>query len=138
MTTVVLLAGIGLIFVSLFLVLGAVGGLTKEATGVGRSLQVLEAMTSVPDDMRSEGDAPFSERVLLPLLARSDARVPSGTAAPRCACGSGARGVACPTDGRRAVARSRRGALIGPGSASVVVAHGRGPDCAGTAPTAEH
>lgn len=71
MTTLVLVAGIGLIFLSLFLVLGAVGGLTKEATGVGRSLQVLEAMTSVPDDMKSEGDRPFSERVLLPLLART-------------------------------------------------------------------
>ena len=46
-TTLVLAGGIGLIFLSLFLVLGAVGGLTKEATGVGRSLQVLEAMTSV-------------------------------------------------------------------------------------------
>ncbi|KQT94430.1 hypothetical protein ASG49_06005 [Marmoricola sp. Leaf446] len=71
MTTLVLAAGIGLIFLSLFLVLGAVGGLTKEATGVGRSLEVLEAMTSVPDDMRAEGDASFAERVLVPLLART-------------------------------------------------------------------
>ncbi|ROR90451.1 type II secretion system F family protein [Nocardioides aurantiacus] len=71
MTTLVLVGGIGLIFLSLFLVLGAVGGLTKEATGVGRSLQVLEAMTSLPEDMRAESEASFAERVLVPLLART-------------------------------------------------------------------
>ncbi len=71
MTALVLAGGIGLIFVSLFLVFGAVGGLTKEASGVGRSLQVLEAMTSLPDDMKAEQDAPFAERVLVPLLARA-------------------------------------------------------------------
>lgn len=71
MTTLVLAGGIGLIFLSLFLVLGAVGGLTKEASGVSRSLEVLEAITSVPDEMRAEQDASFAERVLLPLLART-------------------------------------------------------------------
>ena len=71
MTALVLAGGIGLIFLSLFLVFGAVGGLTKEASGVGRSLQVLEAMTSLPDDMKAEQDAPFAERVLVPLLARA-------------------------------------------------------------------
>ena len=70
-TALVLAGGIGLIFLSLFLVLGAVGGLTKEAGGVGRSLQVLEAMTSLPDDMRAEQDASFADRVLLPLLGRA-------------------------------------------------------------------
>lgn len=71
MTTLVLAGGIGLIFLSLFLVLGAVGGLTKETSGVGRSLQVLEAMTALPEDMRAEQDASFAERVIVPLLARA-------------------------------------------------------------------
>ncbi|MGN6723088.1 MAG: type II secretion system F family protein, partial [Marmoricola sp.] len=38
--------------------------------GVNRSIAVLEALTGAPQDMTKELDRPFSERVLLPLLAK--------------------------------------------------------------------
>ena len=69
--SVVLLVGFGLIFVALFLVFGAVGGLTKERSGVNRSIAVLEALTAAPAEMKLELDASFSDRVLFPLLART-------------------------------------------------------------------
>lgn len=69
--TVVLVLGIGFVFVSLFVALAAVGGLTKEQVGVGRSLQVLEALTSAPKEMQRELEAPFGERILFPLLSRA-------------------------------------------------------------------
>ena len=50
---------------------GAVGGIFKEQPGVNRSIAVLEAMTSAPDEMKGELDHRFTDRVLLPLLARS-------------------------------------------------------------------
>ena len=71
MTLVMLVGGVALIFAALFLALASVGGLTRESAGVGRSLQVLEALTALPDDMRAEADAPFKDRVLFPLLARA-------------------------------------------------------------------
>ncbi len=60
-----------LIFCALLLVFGAVGGIFKEQAGVNRSLAVLEALTAAPDEMKGELDASFSDRVLFPLLARS-------------------------------------------------------------------
>jgi tight adherence protein C len=60
-----------LIFVALLLVFGAVGGIFKEQPGVNRSIAVLEALTSAPDEMKGELDQSFSDRVLFPLLARS-------------------------------------------------------------------
>ncbi len=71
MTTIVMAAGIGLIFVALFLVFASVGGLTKERTGVNRSIAVLDAITSAPEEMKRELDAGFSDRVLFPLLSRA-------------------------------------------------------------------
>lgn len=61
--------GIGCIATALFLMLAAIGGLTKEQTGVNRSVAVLEALTSAPKEMQSELDRSFADRVLLPLLA---------------------------------------------------------------------
>jgi tight adherence protein C len=61
----------GLIFVALLLVFGAVGGIFKERAGVNRSIAVLEALTSAPEEMKGEIDQSFSDRVLFPLLARS-------------------------------------------------------------------
>ena len=66
-----ILVGFGLIFLALVLVFGAVGGIFKERPGVNRSIAVLEAMTSAPDDMKGDLDHSFAERVLLPLLART-------------------------------------------------------------------
>ena len=67
----VLLVAFGLIFMALLLVFGAVGGIFKEEAGVNRSISVLEALTAAPEEMKTELDASFSERVLFPLLARS-------------------------------------------------------------------
>jgi tight adherence protein C len=70
MSPVVIIA-FALIFVALLLVFGAVGGIFKEQAGVNRSIAVLEALTSAPDEMKGELDQSFSDRVLFPLLARS-------------------------------------------------------------------
>ena len=71
MTTGVMLAGIGMIFAALLVSIVCVGGLTREQTGVSRSLAVLEALTGAPDEMKEELDAPFADRVLFPLLSRA-------------------------------------------------------------------
>ncbi|MCW2712635.1 MAG: type secretion system family protein [Marmoricola sp.] len=71
MTNVVLPVAFGMIFLALFLVFAAIGGLTKERAGVGRSIAVLEALTSAPDEMKGELDSSFTERVLFPLLSRT-------------------------------------------------------------------
>jgi tight adherence protein C len=68
---IAMVSGIAMIFLALFLVLASVGGLSKEQTGVNRSLAVLEALTSAPDELKQELDAPFADRVLFPLLARA-------------------------------------------------------------------
>ena len=70
MSPIVMIA-FALIFVALLLVFGAMGGIFKEKAGVNRSIAVLEALTAVPDDMKGELDASFSDRVLFPLLART-------------------------------------------------------------------
>ena len=71
MTGIVMIFGIGLIFVAVLLTLGALALSGKEDEGVGRSIAVLEALTAAPKEMKQELDAPFSDRVLLPLLARA-------------------------------------------------------------------
>lgn len=70
MTLVMVSVGIGLVFVAIFLSLASFGGLAKEQTGLNRSLSVIEALTSAPEEMKPEVDVPFTERVLFPLLAR--------------------------------------------------------------------
>ena len=65
-----LILGIILVFAALFVAFAAVGGLTRESKGVNRSIAVLEALTGAPQDMTKDLEPPFSERVLLPLLAR--------------------------------------------------------------------
>jgi tight adherence protein C len=67
----VLLLGSLMIFAALFIIMSAVGGLGSETRGVSRSLEVLEAMTSAPDELKSELDRPFGERVLEPLYQRA-------------------------------------------------------------------
>jgi tight adherence protein C len=68
--TLVLVAGIGGIFVGLGLALTVIGVATSEKKAVGRSLAALEAMRGLPDEMTDELEQPFSERVLEPMLAR--------------------------------------------------------------------
>jgi tight adherence protein C len=71
--TVMLPIGFGLVFVALFLMFAAVGGLTKERAGVNRSIAVLEALTAAPEEMKRELESSFSDRVLFPLLGKTQA-----------------------------------------------------------------
>lgn len=67
----IVIVGFGLIFMAMLLVFGAVGGIFKEQAGVNRSISVLEALTAAPEELKGEMEQSFSERVLFPLLARS-------------------------------------------------------------------
>lgn len=69
-TTILMAAGFTLVFVALFLAFASIGGVVKEQTGVSRSLAVLDALSSAPEEMRKELELPFTDRVLFPLLAR--------------------------------------------------------------------
>ena len=69
MTTGIMLAGIVLIFAAILIIILALASSPGEPTGVNRSMAVLEALTSAPKEMKKELDAPFADRVLLPLLA---------------------------------------------------------------------
>jgi tight adherence protein C len=69
MSAGVMIAGIALIFVALVVVIAALALSPRGETGVNRSMAVLEALTSAPKEMKQELDAPFADRVLLPLLA---------------------------------------------------------------------
>jgi tight adherence protein C len=71
MTTGIMIAGIALIFIAILAVVVALASGPKESVGVNRSMAVLEALTSAPKEMTRELDAPFSDRVLVPLLARA-------------------------------------------------------------------
>lgn len=68
-----LLLGTLLIFGALFITFVAVGGVATERRGVSRSIEVLEAMTSAPDELKAELDRPFGERILDPLYNRAQA-----------------------------------------------------------------
>jgi tight adherence protein C len=67
-----LLLGAILIFAALFIVFAAVS-LGGESRGVSRSIEVLEAMTGAPQELKAELDQPFGERVLEPLYGRAQA-----------------------------------------------------------------
>jgi len=69
MTTGIMIAGIALIFVAILVTIIALATGPTEQVGVNRSMAVLEALTSAPKEMKKELDAPFADRVLLPLLA---------------------------------------------------------------------
>jgi tight adherence protein C len=71
MISLILPLGFVMIFAALFLVFASVGGIHKEREGVGRSIAVLEALTAAPDEMKGELDSTFTDRVLFPLLART-------------------------------------------------------------------
>ena len=67
---VLLLLGVVMIAAALVLLAAATTS-DAEASGVGRSLAVLQAMTDAPEELTAEVDRPFSERVLEPLQARA-------------------------------------------------------------------
>ena len=71
MISLILPLGFVMIFAALFLVFASIGGIHKEGEGVGRSIAVLEALTAAPDEMKGELDSSFTDRVLFPLLTRT-------------------------------------------------------------------
>lgn len=68
--TILLVAGIAGIFLSLLLSLTAIGVFSNEARGVSKSLAVLDAFSSAPAALKKEIDPSFNDRVLSPLLDR--------------------------------------------------------------------
>src|SRR4051794_33883279 len=68
--TVLLTIGIAGIFAAIFLSLTAVGVFTNEATGVSRSLAVMEAFSTAPEVLKEELAPSFQNRVVVPLLDR--------------------------------------------------------------------
>jgi tight adherence protein C len=69
--SLILPLGFVMIFAALFLVFASVGGIHKERAGVGRSIAVLEALTAAPEELKGDLDSSFTDRVLFPLLART-------------------------------------------------------------------
>jgi tight adherence protein C len=67
--TMLFIMGVLLVFVALGLAGSAMRG-TTTATGVARSLELIEAMTTAPKELTRELDKPFGERVLEPLQSR--------------------------------------------------------------------
>ncbi|WP_067438134.1 type II secretion system F family protein [Nocardioides jensenii] len=67
----VLFLGVLLIFLALFIVFSAVGGLSAERSGVDRSLEMIESLTAHPDELVKESEQSFTVRVLEPLLDRA-------------------------------------------------------------------
>lgn len=71
MDSMMMALGIALIFGALVIVIATLALTPGRDLGVNRSIEVLEALTSAPKEMTSEIDPPFTDRVLLPLLARA-------------------------------------------------------------------
>ncbi|MDF9715914.1 type II secretion system F family protein [Nocardioides sp. ChNu-153] len=69
MTMLLVLGGV-LLAAALVVAWLAVGRAEAEAGGITRSLALLEAMGSAPDELKQDVDKSFDERVLTPLLER--------------------------------------------------------------------
>ena len=69
-STVMLIVGLGAIFIALVLSLTAIGVFTNEARGVSKSLAVVQAFTTAPEELKQELEPSFNDRVLTPLLNR--------------------------------------------------------------------
>jgi len=65
-----LLLGLGALFVAITIALATIGSLTSDRAAVNRSLAAVEAINAAPESMRRELDRPFSERVVSPSMAR--------------------------------------------------------------------
>jgi tight adherence protein C len=60
--------GLAAVFIGLFALLAAIGGLTSERRQVGRSLEAVRALGGAPIEMQRDLDRPFADRVLGPSL----------------------------------------------------------------------
>ncbi|MDQ6686896.1 MAG: type II secretion system F family protein [Actinomycetota bacterium] len=67
---ILLIAGLGAIFLALTLLLGTIGAFTAERSQVGRSLAAVRALESAPLSLRRDADRSFEERVLGPATIR--------------------------------------------------------------------
>ena len=67
--TMLFIMGILLVFTALGLAASAVRN-AAPSTGVARSLELIEAMTTAPTELKADLDKSFSERVLIPLQNR--------------------------------------------------------------------
>ena len=65
-----LVMGLALVVVAIVLVASALRS-EEGATGVNRSLAVLEAMTAAPQELRADFERPFAERVIEPMRERA-------------------------------------------------------------------
>ncbi|HEX4818447.1 MAG TPA: type II secretion system F family protein [Nonomuraea sp.] len=72
MADIALAVGLAAIFTAVVIVLATIGVLTGEREQVGRSLAAMQAFQAAPASMRRELDRPFRERVIAPLLGRSE------------------------------------------------------------------
>src|SRR6476660_7861906 len=61
--------GVLLVFTALALAAAAARN-AAPSTGVARSLELIEAMTTAPSELKADLDKPFGERVLIPLQNR--------------------------------------------------------------------
>ena len=68
--SMMLLVGLGAIFLALLVALATVGVMTSERQQVGRSLAAVQAMHAVPNPTQRELVKPFGERVLAPGMVR--------------------------------------------------------------------
>src|SRR5215210_1616340 len=67
--TMLFIMGVLLVFTALLLLGSAIRN-TAPSTGVARSLELIEAMTTAPSELTKDLDKSFGERVLLPLQNR--------------------------------------------------------------------
>src|SRR3954470_9450482 len=65
-----LLIGLGGVFLGVVLLLATIGVITSERQAVGRSLAAVEAIQTAPKALRSELDQPFRHRVVVPVMGR--------------------------------------------------------------------
>jgi len=68
MAILILLAGLGALFIGITLAMTAIGTGADERRAVGRSLAAVEAIRTAPDAMKKDLDQPFTDRVITPAM----------------------------------------------------------------------
>jgi len=66
--SILLLVGVGAIFLGIILAMTALGTDVDERRAVGRSLAAVQAIRSAPDEMKKDLDRPFTDRVITPAM----------------------------------------------------------------------
>ena len=68
--SLMLVLGLGGVFLGVVLLLATIGVITSERAQVGRSLAAVQAIQTAPQSLRQELEQPFSSRVLVPAVGR--------------------------------------------------------------------